>query len=76
MAVALTRLADLAHEHLLKAGAAIVAVPGELRSVFAPVSLLRAELNSLDFESPFQPPRDLADWRKIARLWWWRVRAG
>ncbi len=76
LAVALTRLAELASEHLRKADIAIAALPRELRPVFAPLALLKSELRRIDFEAPFQRPRDLPDWRKIAALWWWGVRRG
>jgi phytoene synthase len=74
LTIALTRLAEMASEHLAKAAVAIGGLPRELRPVFAPVALLRAQLGRLDVESPFQRADDLPDWRKIATLWWWRAR--
>jgi phytoene synthase len=74
MTIALTRLAEMASEHLAKAAVAIGGLPRELRPMFAPVALLRAQLSRLDVESPFQRADDLPDWRKIATLWWWRAR--
>lgn len=74
LAIALTRLAELANEHLSNADIAIAAMPREIRPVFAPIALLKAQLARLDFELPFQPPRELPDWRKIAALTWWRLR--
>ncbi len=76
LAVALTRLAELASEHLRKADIAIAALPRNLRPAFAPIAVLKSELRSIDFEAPFQRPRDLPDWRKIVTLWWWGVRRG
>jgi 15-cis-phytoene synthase len=73
LAVALTRLAEIARQHLEKAALAVGALPKTLRPAFAPIAILGPELRRLDFESPFQRPRDLADWQKIARLSWWRL---
>mgnify|MGYP001545955106 CR=1 FL=1 len=74
MTIALTRLSDMAREHLAKAEVAINALPRNLRPMFAPVAVLKAQLAQLDVESPFQRADDLPDWRKIALLWWWRAR--
>lgn len=74
LAIALTRLIDVAREHLAKADAAISRLPRELRPVFAPVTVLRRQLRRLDVETPFQPQHDLADWQKIAAMAWWRAR--
>jgi 15-cis-phytoene synthase len=76
LAIALTRLAEIAAGHLSKAEAGIATLPRELRAVFAPAALLRAQLKRVDFESPFQRADDLPDWRKIAALWWWRAQRG
>jgi phytoene synthase len=73
LTIALSRLAEMASEHLVKAEAAINALPRDLRPVFAPIALLKAQLRRLDLESPFQRADDLPDWRKIATLWWWRA---
>jgi len=74
LAIALSRLAEMASQHLLKAEVAINALPRDLRPVFAPVAVLKAQLRRLDLESPFQRAEDLPDWRKIATLWWWKLR--
>ncbi len=74
LAVALTRIAELAAEHLRKAEAAITALPRELWPAFAPIAVLKAQLRTVAFDAPFQPPLDWPDWRKIAALWWWTVR--
>ena len=70
------QLADLAKEHLGKAEAAIAALPKALRPAYAPVALLRPYLKAVEAqaETPFAPPRETADWRKIAllTLWSWR----
>jgi phytoene synthase len=67
------QLAEIAADHLRKAEAAIGELPRRLRPAFAPVALLRAQLRRLEFNAPFAPPRELADWRKIAGLAWWRL---
>lgn len=74
LSIALTRFAELAAEHLGSASTAIAALPGALRSVFAPETLLRAQLRRLNFDAPFSSQPDLADWQKIAILGWWRLR--
>ncbi len=67
---------DLAREHLGKAEAAIAALPRSLRPAFAPVALLGRYLAAAEAaeETPFAPPRDVADWRKIAAMSWWSWR--
>jgi phytoene synthase len=74
LSVALTRFADLAIEHLGKADSAIAVLPRNLRAAFAPIALLRAQLKRLNLDAPFAPQPDLADWRKIAVLSWWKLR--
>ncbi len=73
LTVALTRLSETAAEHLRKAGAAIGMLPRPLRPAFAPIVVLRTQLRRIDVESPFQRQDDLADWRKIAALSWWKL---
>jgi 15-cis-phytoene synthase len=68
LSVALTRFADLASQHLDRADAAITALPKDLRPAFAPRAVLRAQLKALDLDARFQPPRDIADWRKLLLL--------
>jgi phytoene synthase len=72
------QLVDIAGEHLGKAERAVAALPRHLRPAFAPVALLRAYLKLLAFqpETLFAPPREIADWRKIAMLTWWGLRRG
>ena len=74
LSIALTRFTELAAEHLGSASRAIAALPGALRSVFAPEALLRAQLRHLNLDTPFSPQPDLPDWQKIAVLGWWRLR--
>lgn len=74
IAIALARLAEMAAEHIAKARAAISRLPCPLRAVFAPIALLEPQARRLDFEHPFGGPADLADWQKIARLAWWKMR--
>jgi phytoene synthase len=76
LSVALTRFSQLAGEHLGKADLAIASLPRDLRSVFAPIALLRAQLKRLNLDAPFAPQPDLADWQKIAVLGWWKLRRG
>jgi phytoene synthase len=76
LSIALTRFADIAAEHLQKADAAIAALPRDLRAVFAPTALLRAQLERLNLDAPFEPQPDLPDWQKIAVLGWWKLRRG
>jgi phytoene synthase len=68
LSVALTRFVDLASQHLDKADGAINALPKSLRPAFAPRAVLRAQLHALDLDAPFQPPREVADWRKLLLL--------
>jgi len=75
LAVALTKLSEIAAEHLRKAETAIRVLPRELRPAFAPIAVLRTQLKRIDVESPFQRADDLPDWRKIAALSWWKLRA-
>ena len=73
---ALAQLHDLARDHLAKAGAAVAHLPRHLRPAFATIALLPSRLSALERgqESPYAPPGELPDWRKIAALWWWSVR--
>lgn len=70
------QLIDLAEDHLGKAGRAVAALPAPLRPAFAPVALLRGYLKLVkaQSETPFAPPREIADWRKIVILAWWAWR--
>jgi phytoene synthase len=70
------QLTDLAREHLRKAEAAIRMLPTPLRPAFAMGGLLLAQLKLVEAqnESPFAPPRDIADWQTIATLSWWTWR--
>lgn len=71
------QLCELAEDHLAKAEAAIAALPRQLRSVFAPVSILRGDLDRLGkTRDPFAPPHAMPDWQKIARLALWNWRTG
>jgi phytoene synthase len=74
---ALAQIHDLACDHLRKAQPAIAALPRPLRPAFAMIALLPSRLSRLErgAESPFSPPRELPDWRKIAGLWWWTARS-
>jgi 15-cis-phytoene synthase len=76
LAVAVTRLTEMANAHLEQASTAIAALPKPLRVAFAPIAVLRLQLRRVNPESPFQPRPDIADWRKIAALSWWKLRNG
>jgi 15-cis-phytoene synthase len=72
---ALGQINDLAVEHLAKAGTAIAALPKPLRPAFAPVALLRAQIQRIaTSRAPFAPIADLADWQKIGMMSWWALR--
>lgn len=73
---AYAQLIDLAEDHLGRANHAIAALPVPLRPAFAPVALLRTyvKLIKAQSETPFAPPREIADWRKIVILAWWAWR--
>jgi phytoene synthase len=74
ISVALTKISEMAGEHLAKAEAAIGALPREIRAAFASAAVLKAQLRRVEVESPFQRVGDVADWRKIGLMWWWRMR--
>jgi 15-cis-phytoene synthase len=69
---------DLARDHLGKANAAIAALAKPLRPAFAMTSLLDRQLRDVaaQNEMPFAPPREIADWRKIATMSLWTLRNG
>lgn len=69
---ALGQIADLAAEHLLKARAAIAALPAPLRPAFGIAPILRAELKNLPLARPFSVPQPVADWKKIGALFFSR----
>jgi 15-cis-phytoene synthase len=73
---AYAQLTDLAGDHLRKADAAIGALPKPLRPAFAMLGLLASQFRLVEkqSETPFGPPRDIPDWRKIAVLAWWTLR--
>jgi phytoene synthase len=72
----MSQIAELADSHLVKATAAIASLPPKLRPAFAIVALIEHQLAQwkANPRSPFIPPRDHADWKKIARLTWWSLR--
>ena len=73
---ALGQIAELASEHLVKARAAIAALPRALRPAFAILPVVEAQLQLWKRRggSPFTAPADEADWRKIGRIGWWAFR--
>ncbi len=72
------QLIDLAGDHLHKASTAIAGLPRNLRPAFAMIALLSSQLKQIEAQSeaPFAPPREPADWRKIAALVLWGLRNG
>lgn len=69
------QLLELAEDHLQKAETAIARLPRNLRAVFAPVTLLRADLARRSrVQNPYAAPAEMADWRKIGTLMWWAFR--
>jgi len=70
------QLQELARGHLDKARSAVAALPGKVRPAFAPLTLLEAELGTLEMQgtNPFSPPPPLPDWRRILQLVWWTWR--
>ncbi len=73
---ALGQVAELAEDHLQRARAAIAMLPKNLRPAFAAIALLEKQLANWKQSSstPFAPPSDEPDWRKIASLAWWTWR--
>jgi phytoene synthase len=72
---ALGQITELAQGHLIKAEAAIAALPGSLKPAFAPIAMLKAQLAQLNTpHNAFTAAADEADWRKITRLMWWSLR--
>ena len=73
---ALSQIAELAEGHLQKASPAIAALPPKLRPAFAAITMLENQLAGWKQRaaSPFAPPDDDPDWRKIASLTWWTWR--
>jgi phytoene synthase len=67
------QLTDMAREHLEQAVQAIAALPPRLRPAFAHAAVLRRQLRAVaaQEETPFAPPREIADWRKIAAMFLW-----
>ncbi len=74
---AYAQIIDLAREHLGKAEAAVGQLPKALRPAFAQAALQRHYLRQVERQSatPFGPPADLADWRKIAAFSFWSLRS-
>jgi len=73
-----TQLVDTARDHLDRSVPAIARLPKALRPAFAMSGLLRQQLGALarGNATPFAPPADLSDWRKIATLAFWTWRNG
>ncbi|MDB5505920.1 MAG: squalene/phytoene synthase family protein [Devosia sp.] len=72
------QLTEIAASHLALASTAILALPVKLRPAFTifPVIRTQLELVRRANATPFTPPADLADWRKIAMMtaWNWRYK--
>jgi phytoene synthase len=75
LTAAMAQLHEMAEAHLIAADAAIAALPRTLRPAFAAAALLPAQLRLLPPPAtPFTPPAEFADWRKIGRLLLWSLR--
>jgi phytoene synthase len=72
------QLVDMAREHLHQSSLEIARLSRHLRPAFAMIGLLKSQLDGVTRggATPFTPPAELADWRKIATLAWWGWRNG
>lgn len=75
---ATAQMREMAGQHLDQAQAALKELPASVKPVFAPLSVLRHQLDRLNdyAQLPFVTPPDQADWQKLARLAWWVFREG
>jgi phytoene synthase len=72
---ALAQFDDLAQDHVVKARAAIRALPRGLRPAFAPVAIVGRQATLVaNARTPFAEAPDLPDWRRIAMMGWWAWR--
>jgi phytoene synthase len=72
---ALAQIGELAQEHVGKARAAIAELPRPLRPAFAPAAIIGSQAKrAVATRQPFAEAADLADWRKLAAMWWWSLR--
>ena len=64
------QLVEMAADHLRRATVAIGSLPQSLRPAFAMIALLRFQLDRVlaQSETPYAPPHEVADWRRIAIL--------
>jgi phytoene synthase len=64
-------LRDTARDHRSKALAAMIKLPGDVRSAFLPLALVDADLNRLDRhgKEPLRPLPEMAQWRRQWGLW-------
>lgn len=71
------QLAEMAAEHLSKFEEAVRDLPRPVRRAFGPCAVLRMQLRALEArgDAVFEAPRESADWRKIAALAFWAMRA-
>ena len=72
------QLLDMAQDHLDKAAVQIAGLPSALRPAFAMITVLRDQLRAAvrSGETPFAPPAEIGDWRKLAKLTFWTWRNG
>jgi phytoene synthase len=75
---AYAQLVDMARDHLDKSAAQIARVPKPLRPALAMRAVLSAQLDTVarNGATPFAPPPEISDWRKIASLTFWTWRNG
>ncbi len=71
---ALSDVRARARDHLAKARAAMVAVRPEARPAFLPLAMVEPYLCMMEQRgyNPFADVIDVADWRRIWRMWRWR----
>ena len=67
------QLTEMAAAHLEQAGQAIAALSPHLRPAFAQAAVLRRQLQAVaaQEETPFTPPPESSDWRKLATMFLW-----
>ncbi|MCB9993758.1 MAG: squalene/phytoene synthase family protein [Hyphomicrobiaceae bacterium] len=75
---ATTELRAVARQHLVAARAALSGLSPQIRRVFVHSVVLETRLAALELHAalPFVPPRDEADWRRLARMMWWSLGRG
>ena len=75
---ATANLRAVARDHLDRTRQAIAELSPQIRRVFVHSANLEPRLAALEKHAalPFVPPRDDADWRRLARMMWWSLNWG